>query len=844
MQHYYRVALMVAIVLTQLCNLANIHGETITPIASVMESLIGSEVLSDNLTVVRRVAAELDVDARFDYLAAWVLPSTDHADIRLIGWFPETKPRSATFLRHADERLKADLPVSPAIDLLHAAVQSGRTEELATRISALPDEHTSQLRTKQILAFMLAVATGNETETAKQLFAMTDAVARQAPDDERTWWPEITGVAFAMQHADRPDGFDEFIQQLFLRRVANSQGRNDAAQDLFVASLNADFNPVTKHSTNQTDATNPFLLWGAASVRKSDSVGRGYGNVTWATQPHAVQKIAGHNRDALYFPCPLTGDFEVQCESTVHRFYSTQLAYGGLSLEESGERNQAKLATVTWDPKTISIEPKLTALDEWVTRRIAVSNGRCHHYLNGRLIYESALRPGHYPWLAIRADRLIRGSVRNLTVTGSPTIPATVQLSDPPVLDDWVAFFTDKDKWGTYQGQDGSHFITGGLRPGYQGMQVESLLLHHRPMMEDGDIEYEFLYVPGKKVVHPAMDLRAFLLNPDGIQIHNVTLGKYQRAALAPDNTSDVIGATGQLPLIPNSWNHVRFHVSGDTIRIALNGQEIFEYEIAADAARQFGFFHYAEQSQAHIRHVRWTGDWQRYAESLPEIAGLPPEIAEIEAAVAQLPKSLHYDFRGTTLSERAFVRPGTTMKQTQQGLAFSASTATSNGSWNQHGVSLAAIAGGDFDIRASYRDVVATGSGDAGVLLGSNTSQQLQGMVISRTQRGGPETQKLKIQAMYENPDGTRRYEDQWVTCEAASGTLRLVRSGTKLHYMMSEGNSNVFRLIATRKVNEHDLNYESIHIAVYADKNASVTGVWTKLSIRAEQLTGPAVD
>lgn len=844
MHRCYCVLFFLAVVWSPSCGPAVVRGNDARPAIAVMESLIGPEVLSDNLVVVRRVAAGLDVDARFDFLAAWVLPSTDHANVRLTGWFPSTQPKFVSPITNAANRLEADLPVSPAIDLLHAAVESKRTKELADRLSDLPEEDTSQQRAKQTMAFMLAIATEDEAETTRQLSALTSSVANRGSDDGRTWWPETTAAAFTMQQTEAPKGFEELIAQLYESRILKSNAVKNVAQDLFVSSLNTVFNPTTKQAATQRTGINPFSLWGASSVRTAKSEGRGYGTAKWTLRPQAIQKLAGHNRDALYFPAPLTGDFEVYCESTVHYHREMQLAYAGLSVEQRWQGDTAKLAQVTWDPDSISIQPTLTTMDAWLTRRIAVADGLCRHYLNGRLLYEYAMPQGHSPWLAIRADKLIRGSVRNLTIAGMPTIPAQVNLCNPPILNDWVAFFTDKGKWITYQDKTGTHILEGQPRPELTGTQAESLLLYHRPMMEDGEIEYEFYCEPGKQIVHPAMDRQAFLLNSNHVAVHDVTLGMYQRAEIDPNNLSNMKGDTEELSLLPNAWNHVRFQLSGDTIRIRLNDEDIFEGKINADALRQFGFFHYADRSQARIRNIRWTGDWQRYAASLNDIAGLPSEVAAIEAATAKLPQSFHHDFRGTELPEGVFTRAASSMKQTQRGLAFSATAGTSNGSWNQKGISVKAIAGGNFDLRASYRDIVTTGPGDAGVLFSAYTSQQIQGLSISRTHRGKTGDEKVKTQVMYENPDKTRRYEDGWFTFEAPTGTLRLVRLGTTLYFMIAESNSDVFRIIDTRTVNKHDLNYESIHLAVYAANDSEATGVWTDVSIRAERLTGPSIE
>ena len=50
------------------------------------------------------------------------------------------------------------------------------------------------------------------------------------------------------------------------------------------------------------------------------------------------------------------------------------------------------------------------------------------------------------------------------------------------------------------------------------GIKQESLLKYHRPLLEDGEIAYEFYFEPGKVMVHPVVDRLAFLLDSNGVR--------------------------------------------------------------------------------------------------------------------------------------------------------------------------------------------------------------------------------------------------------------------------------------------------------------------------------------
>ena len=64
----------------------------------------------------------------------------------------------------------------------------------------------------------------------------------------------------------------------------------------------------------------------------------------------------------------------------------------------------------------------------------------------------------------------------------------------------------------------------------------ESVLRYHRPMLENGRITYEFEYEPGKVLVHPVLDRLAFVLDSEGVKIHWLTDGAYERTGLTPEN--------------------------------------------------------------------------------------------------------------------------------------------------------------------------------------------------------------------------------------------------------------------------------------------------------------------
>jgi hypothetical protein len=56
--------------------------------------------------------------------------------------------------------------------------------------------------------------------------------------------------------------------------------------------------------------------------------------------------------------------------------------------------------------------------------------------------------------------------------------------------------------------------------------------------------------------------------------------------------------------------------ISGDVVELFLNGRSICQQPLSSDNSRQFGLFHYADQSELRVRNLQWTGDWLPHAEN------------------------------------------------------------------------------------------------------------------------------------------------------------------------------------------------------------------------------------
>ena len=199
------------------------------------------------------------------------------------------------------------------------------------------------------------------------------------------------------------------------------------------------------------------------------------------------------------------------------------------------------------------------------------------------------------------------------------SIPEKLKLSALPDLTGWLADeYGEAERPMTRNGTSAARRSRAGCDENHAGSKQESVLRYHRPMLEDGRIDYEFYFDPGKVMVHPAIDRLAFLIEPERRQdpptdrrrLRADRPGRRQRLRRA----ARIRRGTGSIPLKPQAWNRLALRLAGDKVTIELNGQPIFERRLEPENQRTFGLFHYADETQVRVRNVTYEGNWPRAA--------------------------------------------------------------------------------------------------------------------------------------------------------------------------------------------------------------------------------------
>ena len=264
----------------------------------------------------------------------------------------------------------------------------------------------------------------------------------------------------------------------------------------------------------------------------------------------------------------------------------------------------------------VAINPPLDKLAEWYPYRLVVRGGRMSSFINGRKVNETPVPADVDPWLAFVCRGSQSGAARKIAISGNPAVPEKLNLSTLPDLggftcDEYAETTTGENPDWDKRGDE----IVGRSIDNIAGSKQESLLRYHRPMVEDGRISYDFYYEPGKVMVHPTLDRLAFLLEPDGVKIHGLTNGAFERNGLAGGNTRDEPEnrrGPASVPLKPDAWNSLALSLAGDKVTLELNGQAIYERSLEPTNQRTFGLFHFADETQVRVRSVSYHGHWPR----------------------------------------------------------------------------------------------------------------------------------------------------------------------------------------------------------------------------------------
>jgi tetratricopeptide (TPR) repeat protein len=596
-------------------------------------TLIGDHFfLKDAGNVLRRARA-LPPEQTYELLMSWVLPVAGHPVFQMAGEFTPTDPAppaAGTSLPRGRRVQTGGELEAPALELVALAKLLGKLDELARHIDKAP---ASQARGRWAMLALVRAAQGRDEEAAAALKELRPLVSRLQPFTP-VWqrWPELVAATGTL---NRPALRGEAVALL---DVLIEQIEQCIAHDIPLADRDTWARRVRHARTvaqlpNSANPDTGLGPWAMVSHAAATPRGIGVPPAHWTAGDGVLTHLPGREHDYLYLRTPLRGDFEVSCELSTRRWHEAQVAYGGLRLELKANGKSFDIVSFDRRIRTGVIEPSLAKLGEWYRFRLVVHDGTAIMYVNDRKLCQEWLADDTDPWLMIHADQACTASVRNLTITGRPTVPESLALDGLPDLTGWLPysgeqhsqsrgrFWFDQSEGAGWEKRGGEIVHRGQRRENTPGepppprTYQDEALHYHRPLLEDGVIEYEFYYEPDKVQAHPLLDRLAFLLEPGGVRVHWLTDGAHDRTGLAPDNaTTEPNNRRGpeRLPLKPKAWNRAKLAVAGDTVTLHLNDVEVYQRALESTNQRTFGLFHYGDITDLRVRNVTYRGQWPR----------------------------------------------------------------------------------------------------------------------------------------------------------------------------------------------------------------------------------------
>jgi hypothetical protein len=594
-----------------------------SPDGAVLRTLIGDTFFLKGAGSILKQARALPPEQAYELLRAWVLPNDDHALFQMASEFTPTDP--------APPLAPKPLPIgrrvqtggdleAPALELVLLAKKLGKLDELVQSVQKASTP--GQARGRLAMLALLQAAQGRDNEAAKALGELAAGIA-PLPVNEPIWqrWPELVAAVGTM---NRPTLLPSALALLDaqVRRVEQPLPPNTSLPD---------HDPWTRH-VRQTRAvaqvlslpeklrvpfgTDPNLrYWDPVAHNRAHPRGINAPKTHWAAENGAVMHYPGRAQDYLYLRTPLQGDFEVSCDLTSFGWREAHVGYGGIRFDLMYTLKRYNLSHFTGQIRSGDIQPPLKQPGQWYKFRLVIHGDTYTAYVNDRKLCEEPLPDDADPWLMLHADKACTAGIRNLRITGQPRVPESLSLSSLPDLSGWISY--DDSAWQ----KRGDTIVGQGSRPNPNAEKPpprtwqERALHYHRPLLEDGELEYDFFYEPGKTHGHPALDRLVFLLDPEGVRIHWLTDGIHDRTGLSPDNaTTETKSRRGPtpLPLKAKAWNHLKLSLSGDTVTLHLNGVAIYERALESTNQRTFGLFHYADETTFRVRNVIYRGQWPR----------------------------------------------------------------------------------------------------------------------------------------------------------------------------------------------------------------------------------------
>ncbi len=849
--------------------------------------MLNEAYISDNAFEVARQAVKLDAEARYQFLQRWVIPNESHDLMRTAGAFTPTHPvppsqqqnpidMAMLEVRQAVDQRRVQTGgnfVCPAILLVLAAAELDRLPELRNQVDGFdPSSSGEMARNRAAMLGMIDLLEDQPAQAIERLRECQALLIQHKDTAMYSRWGDLALASIAIQHPGTREAAFELLTSLQSSQLqSGNQGTPEFMR--FVRQLHGECVYLMYGGSSEEFGTQPKTKqWRSVAQPRARSRGTGYPIAAFDVIAGEMAQRGGHDFDMAYYQSPLRGNYEVTCRISNFDWREALLMGAGISNALHSSHAKVRLTRAMKMVQELPLEqPIAPRVHQWSDYKLVVKDGRYSSFVNGQKLYEEDLPPEHDPWLAVAgwAGQSSR-AVRDIRITGKPVIPKELDLLGSPDLTGWMTDYYAIEwgqapfEWKLAEGELTSPQMLD-ANSSRDRRKVENIIRYHRPLLEDGAIAYEFYYDPevkltapisnqysylgpeapkrtikGKTVVHPALDRMVCLLEPDGVKIHWLTDGRWDRTGLTADNVEETVAKP--LPLKAGDWNAVAFRTKGDTLTVELNGEAILTRAIEPTNLRHFGLFHYANESNVRVRNVRYQGDWPKQLPSVAnqDLAAGPQALAAIPDA--NLRSAITWDFTKSQFNRDEFhwIWDSNSEKYitpTNAGLRYTMPAGETKP--QVAGITPKIRISGDFIVTMEYENLkTVPGEESWGGGIGFNVALDGSYQVGIELREWNKSAAKVTnaSQTIYVSTR-PHLFLNEAINEFAPAGRLRLQRKGDVIYHFIAAPGSEDFRLLAQRPVGGNDI----VRVGVSADASDQACGstfTVKSLSIRATKI------
>ncbi|QDT12934.1 DUF1583 domain-containing protein [Planctomycetes bacterium K23_9] len=850
--------------------LSNFASADIQP--SVTASIFdGQHVPQSSLWAIRH-ADSLPAEQQLRFLESWLLPNHVNQDVRVTCDFvtPESVPQET--LRDYSPK---DFIVSPLIRLLDLSEEHDSLDRLATAVdnlrSSKGDGHLAANKAANTVAVDIVAA----------LIALQ---ARSTSDDQQTEAAQLISdslKSFTKQPAGQEQNRDAVLIALATvcerpklaahisssATMVESRYRPAQHQEAWHRHLYATLNKLRRSITvdDQQSAGEPIDQtirsdqWHWVPRRTAETIGNGYPISSWRLNRGSAFCTQSNSDDALFFASPMSGDIQSQAKifGAGMRRGHIRLA-GDLWAAPAFDPNQVAVGQTDGSIQTIDLVPPFwdVANSQPVRYHTAIQKGELQTAFNGRIVHRQSIATADNlplsPWVSLRSCFRANSGMENVRISGDIRVPDKILMITAKSLRDWNDYYSSRTNPNAWKATQTSEVGSLEIRSEQDhrltnGSHAPRLLTYNRPVLEDGTIEFDYWYQPDRTLVHPVVGDHALLITDSSIAIHQITRGLSERRLIRSDNVQWVL-RDATTPLARGQWNRMRIEFVGSTVTFYLNDQPIHELQSPADYRRRLGLFHYADQTQARVRHASWTGKWDKTIPPVQrqDLARIPAWLAVDESQRISQTLAYRFDANSIELGQLKITSGGgeSTITPTDDGVTVVRPAVKA---YREAKLALPVQLTGDFDITAGFKNlIVESETGKIGVImleadLGASDETNEDGfqtvMMQLRERHSGDSVGQLMTLKKIRG-ESARHYSPGTISL-ARSGKLRLSRRGATIYAFLAENDSQQFCLIGQSACSTADLPTDGIRLGSQIQGTSGKTTVqWIGVDIRSETL------